>query len=189
MTSLAPAALGVIWWDLSIEYHRQLQHGIGWTFSGAQASFANSARQAHYPWRMFRRFVIAAVVLAPVVSATAVSPAAAKTTQAVGTHRLIVVVEKNLPPAAEKKLSVLVLISQNGGAPAGALATPSKPLTVLLDNRGLYRIKIAIDSCRGTCTGSYRISGSANHKLEVVPSCQRKSSGFVCSKVKIVKLY
>ena len=36
---------------------------------------------------------------------------------------------------------------------------------------------------------SYRISGSANHKLEVVPSCQPKGAGFVCSKVKIVKIY
>lgn len=30
---------------------------------------------------------------------------------------------------------------------------------------------------------------AANHKLEVVPSCQPKGSGFVCSKVKIVKVY
>jgi hypothetical protein len=139
---------------------------------------------------MFRRFFIAAVVFALVLSATAVSPAAAKTKKAVGTHRLIVVVKKNLAPVADKKLAVLVLISQNGGAPAGALATPSKPLTVLFDNRGLYRVKAEIDSsCKGSCDGSYRISGSTNHKLEVVPSCQPKGSGFVCSKVKIVKVY
>ena len=31
--------------------------------------------------------------------------------------------------------------------------------------------------------------GAANHKLEVVPSCQPKGSGSVCSKVKIVKVY
>ena len=72
---------------------------------------------------MFRRFFIAAVVLALVSSATAVSPAAAKTNKAVGTHKLIVVVKTNLAPAAEKKLAVLVLISRNGGALAGALAT------------------------------------------------------------------
>jgi hypothetical protein len=139
---------------------------------------------------MFRRFVIAAVVLVLAISATAVSPAATKTNEAFGTHRLIVVVKKNLAPAAEKKLAVLVLISQNGGAPAGAVATPSKPLTVRLDNRGPYRVKAVIDtSCKGSCEGSYRISGSANHKLEVVPSCQPKGSGFVCSKVKIVKVY
>ena len=139
---------------------------------------------------MIRRFFIAAVVLALVLSATVVLPAAAKTNKAVGTHRLIVVVKKNLTPRAEKKLAVLVLISQNGGAPAGALATPSKLLTVLLDNRGLYRVKAEINSsCKGSCDGSYRISGSANHKLEVVPSCQPKGSGFVCSKVKIVKIY
>lgn len=134
---------------------------------------------------MFRRALVAAVVVLALVSCTA----AAKTNEA-GTHKLIVAVEKNLAPAAEKKLAVLVLISQNGGAPAGALATPSKPLTVLLDNSGLYRVKAEIDSgCNGNCDASYRISGSANHKLEVVPSCQPRGSGFVCSNVKIVKVY
>lgn len=99
-------------------------------------------------------------------------------------------VKKNLTPAAERKLAVLVLISQNGGAPAGAVATPSKPLTVLLDNSGLYRIKVEIDSsCKGSCGASYRISGSANHKLEIVPSCKPNGSGVVCSKVKVVKVY
>ena len=115
-------------------------------------------------------------------------PAAATTNEAVVTHTLIVAVKKNLAPAAERKLAVLVLISQNGGAPAGAVATPSKPLTVLLDNRGLYRVKAEIDSCKGSCNASYRIYGSANHRLEVVPSCQRNGSGFVCSTVKIVKV-
>jgi hypothetical protein len=140
---------------------------------------------------MFRRVLIAAVVfLALVLSVTAVLPATAKTNKAVGTHRLIVAVKKNLAPAAEKKLAVLVLISQNGGAPAGALATPSKPLTVLQEDSGLYRVKAEIDSsCKGSCDASYRISGSANHKLEVIPSCQLKGSGFVCSKLKIVKVY
>lgn len=140
---------------------------------------------------MFRRVLVAAVVvLALVSSATAVVPAAAKTNKAVVTHKLIVAVTRNLAPAAEKKLAVLVLISQYGGAPAGAVATPSKPLTVLLDNRGLYRVKAEIDaSCKGSCGASYRISGSANHKLEVVPSCRPNGSGFVCSKVKIVKIY
>jgi hypothetical protein len=140
---------------------------------------------------MFRRFLVAAVaVLALASSATAVLPAAAKTNKAVVTHKLIVTVKKNLAPAAEKKLAFLVLISQNGGAPAGAVATPSKPRTVLLDNSHLYRVNAEIDSsCKGTCDASYRISGSANHKLEIVPSCQPKGSGFVCSKVKIVKVY
>jgi hypothetical protein len=140
---------------------------------------------------MFRRvLVVAVVVLALVSSATAVLPAAAKTNKAVVTHKLIVAVKKNLPAAAEKKLAVLVLISQNGSAPGGAVATPSKPLTVLLANGRLYRIKAEIDSsCKGSCTASYRISGSANHKLMVVPSCQPNGSGFVCSKVKIVKVY
>jgi hypothetical protein len=140
---------------------------------------------------MLRRFLIAAVVvLALVSSATAVLPAAAKTNNAVVTHKLIVAVKKNLAPAGEKKLAVLVLISQNGGAPAGAVAAPSKPLTVLLDNGGLYRVEAAIDSsCKGSCDASDRIHGSANHKLEVVPSCRPKGSRFVCSKVKIVKDY
>jgi hypothetical protein len=85
----------------------------------------------------------------------------------------------------------LVLINQNGGAPAGALATPSKPLTVLLANAGPgpYRVRAEIDSCKGSCTAGYRISGSANHKLQIVPTCQPKSSRFICSKVKIVKVY
>jgi len=139
---------------------------------------------------VFRRFFIGAVVLALVLSATAASLAAARATKAVGTHKLIVVVKKNLVPVAEKKLAVLVLLSQNGGAPAGALATQSKPLTVLLANRRPYRVKAEIDSsCKGSCAGSYRISGSANHKLQVIPSCQAKGAGFVCSKVKIVKVY
>jgi len=140
---------------------------------------------------MFRRVLIAAVVfLALVLSATAALPAPANTNEAVGTHKLIVAVEKNLAPAAEKKLAVLVLISQNGSAPAGALATPSKSLTVLQDNSGFYRVRAEIDSsCKGSCHASYRIAGSADHELEVVPSCQPKGSGFVCSKVKIVKVY
>ena len=122
--------------------------------------------------------------------ATAVLPAAATTGSAGRTHKLIVVVKKTMAPAADKKLAVLVLIRQKGGAPAGALATPSKPLTVLQSNNGLYRVKAEIDSsCKGSCDASYRISGSANHKLEVIPSCQLKGSGFVCSKVKIVKVY
>ena len=140
---------------------------------------------------MFRRFLVAAVVvLALVSSATAGLPAAAKTNQAIVTHKLIVAVRANMASAAEKKLAVLVLIGQNGGAPAGAVATPSKPLSVVLDNRGLYRVKAEIDSsCKGNCDASYRISGSAPHKLELVPSCQPRGSGFVCSKVKIVKVY
>ena len=137
-----------------------------------------------------RGFVAAVVFLALVLCAAAVLPAAAKTNTAVGTHKLIVAVKKNLAAAAQKKLSVLVLISHNGGGPAGAVATPSKPLTVLQKDSGLYRVKAEIDSsCKGSCDASYRISGSANHKLEVIPSCQLKGSGFVCSKMKIVKVY
>lgn len=140
---------------------------------------------------MFRRVVVTAgVFLALGSSAAAGSPAAAEKHQAVRTHTLIVVVRKNPAQAAAKKIAVLVLIDQKRGAPAGALATPGRPLTVLLDDRGFYRVKAEIDSsCRGNCDASYRISGSANHKLEVVPSCQPEGSGVLCSKVKIVKLY
>ena len=135
--------------------------------------------------------LVAAVVLALVSSATAALPAAAKPERAVVTHHtLIVAVKKSLSPAAEKKLAVLVLISQNGRAPAGAVATASKPLTVHLGNGRLYRVKAEIDSsCDGTCAASYSISGSANHKLQIVPSCQPKGTRFICSTIKIVKAY
>jgi hypothetical protein len=139
---------------------------------------------------MSRRLLVPAVVVLALVSSAAVLPAAARTNKAVVTHRLIVAVEKNLPPAAQKKLAVLVLISQNGGPPGGAVATASRPRTIFLGNRGLYRVKAVIDSaCKGSCAASYRIFGSANHKLEIVPSCQPKGSGFVCSRVRIVKVY
>jgi hypothetical protein len=140
---------------------------------------------------MLGRLLIAAVVLVALVSiATAVLPAAARTNTAVRTHKLIVAVKKTMPPAAEKKLAVLVLLSHNGDGPAAALATPSRPLTVFQSNSGLYRVKAVVEfPCKGSCNASYRISGSANHKLRVVPSCQPKGSAFVCSKVKIVKVY
>jgi len=83
---------------------------------------------------MFRRFLIAAVVVLALASSAIAVPAVAKTNKAVLTHKLIVAVKKNVAPAAEKKLAILVLISQDGAAPAGAVATPSKPLTALLDN-------------------------------------------------------
>ena len=149
-------------------------------------------KQAHYSWRMFRRALIPAVVfLALVSSATAVLSAAGEAQTGVSTHKLIVTVKKTMAPAAEKNLAVLILMNQNGGPSAGALAKPSRPLTVLQQNTGLFRVKAEIDSsCKGSCDARpYRISGAANHKLEVIPSCQPKGSGFVCSKVKIVKIY
>jgi hypothetical protein len=147
--------------------------------------------KSQYPSSTFRRGLLAAVVcLALVSSAMAVLPAAAKTNRAVGAHKLIVAVKKNPAWSAEKRIAVLVLVSQNGGAPAGALVTPSKPLTVLQGNSGLYVVKAEIgSSCKGRCDASYRISGSANHRLEVIPSCQVKGSSFACSKVKIFKVY
>ena len=98
-------------------------------------------------------------------------------------------VKKTLAPAAQKKLAVLVLITENGGAPAGLVVKASKPRTVSTDSRP-YRVKAVIDSaCKGSCAASVRLSGSANHKLMIVPSCQPRGSGFVCSRVKIVKVY
>lgn len=136
--------------------------------------------------------VLMAVVVAVAVSATAVLPAAARTNKAVGTHKLIVAVKKTLAPA----LAIGVQIKQNGSAPAGGGSTASKPLTVILDNSGLYDVKVWInsDSCTGSCEATRRVSGSTNHKLLVVPRCQLTSSGskgsrFVCSRVKIVKVY
>ncbi|MBV8064103.1 MAG: hypothetical protein JOY73_01110 [Actinobacteria bacterium] len=100
-------------------------------------------------------------------------------------------VEKTMAPSADKKLAVLVLITKDGGAPAAGLATPDKPLTVLQQSGGNYRVKAEVDStCTGSCAApSHRISGSADHKLEVVPTCKPRGSGFVCSKVRIVELY
>jgi hypothetical protein len=137
---------------------------------------------------MFRRSLgAAAVFLALILGATTVLPAAAETDEARGRHKLLVVVKN---PSTAKKLALLVILTQNGGAPAGAVATPGRPLTVFLANRGLYVVKAEIDSsCKGSCVASYRISGSTNHELEVFPSCQSKGSGFVCSKIKIVKVY
>jgi len=140
---------------------------------------------------MFRRFLVAAVVvLALGSSAPAALPAAGETNRAVVTHKLIVAVKKTLAPAAQKKLAVLVLISENGDGPAGLVVTSSKPRTVFVASSGLSRVKAVIDSsCKGHCGASVRISGSANHKLVIVPSCQPRGAGFVCSRVKIVKVY
>ena len=140
---------------------------------------------------MFRRLLVSVVAgLALLSSATAIQSATAKPSTAAAARKLIVAVKKTVAPAATKKLAVLVLVTQNGGAPAGAVATPMRPLTVLLENGGLYRVKAEIDSsCKGSCAASYRIFGSASHKLEVVPSCRLKASGLVCSKLEIVKVY
>jgi hypothetical protein len=132
--------------------------------------------------------VTCALLLAALAGVLALSAAAA-TNRAGGTHRLIVMVKKTLAPAAEQKLAVIVLISRNGGAPAGALATARKPVTVL-QSSGSYLVKVEIDSaCKGGCEAHYRISGSADHELQVVPSCRPRGSGFVCSRVKIVRVY
>src|SRR5881398_827906 len=105
----------------------------------------------------FRRILIAAVVFLALVScATAVLPAAATTDSAGRTHKLIVVVKKTMTPAADKKLAVLVLIRQKGGAPAGALAWPNKPLTVFQSNGRLSQVTADINSCTGSCHASYR---------------------------------
>jgi hypothetical protein len=135
---------------------------------------------------VFHRLSVAIVVLALVSTANA----AARTDKTTSAHKLVVFVKKNLSPAAEKKLAVLVLVSQTGSAPAGAVATVTQPLTIRLGNRRLYRVRAEINSsCRGTCAATYRISGAANHKLEVVPNCKPRGTGFACARVKILKLY
>jgi hypothetical protein len=141
--------------------------------------------------RVLVRLLIGAVIaLTLVLTGPTVLAATAGTNEAVATHKLILAVEKNLAPAGEKKLAVLVLISQNGGAPAGAVARPGKPLTVLQETSGLYRVKAEIESrCKGGCGASYRVSGSADHKLAVIPHCRPEGSGFVCSRVEIVRVY
>ncbi len=113
-------------------------------------------------------------------------PPGPKASERARTHTLIVAVRRNLAPAAEKKLAILVLVRQDGGALAGAVVTPRKPLTVLLDRSRLYRVTAEIDSCKGRCVASSRISGSANHTLEIVPSCRLEASGFACRNVTIV---
>lgn len=124
------------------------------------------------------------------MSVAAVLPAASATGKAAAAHKLVVAVAKNLPPVAQRKLAVLVLVTQNGGPPSAAVATARRPLTIHLDNRGFYRVKAEIDaSCKGTCAASYRISGAADHKLMVVPSCRLKGSVFVCSKLTIARVY
>ena len=139
---------------------------------------------------MFSRFVGPAVVLGLIVSAAATSSVAARPNTAVAAHKLIVVVKKNLAPAAEKKLAVLVLINQNGGPPSAALATSSKALTVFstIAASTVSRPRSTLRA-EGPVPGVLRISGAANHKLEVVPSCRPKGSGFACSNVTIVKIY
>lgn len=129
---------------------------------------------------MSRRLLIAAAAV--VASGIAVLPAASRATSTLVPHKLVVVVEKKTVPA------VLVLIRRGAGAPAAAVATPSKPLTVLLDTRGPYVVRAEIDSsCKGSCAASVRISGAENHKLEIVARCRRKGSTLVCTTMKIVK--
>jgi hypothetical protein len=54
-------------------------------------------------------------------------PSAVRRTRHEDLQALKLAEQKNLDPAAERTLAVLVLIGQNGRAPAGALATPGKP--------------------------------------------------------------
>jgi hypothetical protein len=142
---------------------------------------------------VFRGFLCRGVVvfLALVFATTIVLTAAAQPSRAPRAHRLIVSVKKTLPPAAEKKLAVLILVRRNGAAPAGAVATPSKPLTVLQQSGGVYRIETEIDSaCKGSCKAPvYRVSGSADHTLEVVPSCRLEGSSFACTTIAIVAVH
>ena len=98
-----------------------------------------------------------------------------------------------LPVEAYRDLVSRALAEDIGGGDATSALTlepGQRARGVLLAKSGLYRVKAEIDSsCKGHCDGSLRISGSANHKLVIVPSCQPRGAGFVCSRVKIVKVY
>lgn len=124
--------------------------------------------------------------------ASAVFPAAARTTSAAGTHhKLFVSVKQNMAAAAEKKLAVAVEVNQNGGPWASSEATPSKPAVFIQDNGGRYLVKVFLESpCKGVCESEgYRIFGAARHALMVVPSCQYSNTVFTCSKIRVVKVY
>jgi len=146
-------------------------------------------RRYSFPMRRVSLTLLALVV----ASALAVLPAAAKTTSAASTHhKLFVAVKQNMPAAAEKKLVVAVNVNQNGGPWASSEATPSKPAVFIQLNSRRYLVKVFLEpSCKGVCEtkGGYRISGSARHKLMVIPSCQYANKVFTCSKIRVVKVY
>ena len=106
-------------------------------------------------------------------------------------HKLFVAVKQNMPPAAEKKLVVAVIVNQNGGPWASSEATPSKPAVFIQENSRRYLVKVFLESsCKGVCeTKGYRISGAARHKLMVIPSCHYANKVFTCSKLRVVKVY
>ena len=106
---------------------------------------------------MFRRFLVAAVVvLALVSSATAVLPAAAKTNKAVVTHKLIVAVKKTLAPAAREEACGLGADQpERRRSCRSSWPRRASPVPFSIDNRGLYRVKAVIDSsCKGSCAAS-----------------------------------
>jgi hypothetical protein len=142
---------------------------------------------------MFRRLLFPAVVLLTLVlSASAVLPAAARTTRAASHHKLFVSVKHNMPAAAEQKLVVAVNVNQNGGPWASSEATVSKPAVFIQNNSRRYLVKVFLESsCKGVCEtkGGYRISGAARHKLMVIPTCQYANKVFTCSKLRVVKVY
>ena len=111
---------------------------------------------------------------------------------AAGTHHLFVAVKQTMPAAAEKKLVIAVMVNQNGGPWASSEATASKPAVFIQNNsRRPYLVKVFLEStCKGVCeTTGYRISGTARHKLMVIPSCQYANKVFTCSKIRVVKVY
>ena len=142
---------------------------------------------------MFRPALIAGVtVLALSASGmTAVLPAVAKTNKAVGTHTVDRGSQEEPGSGDREKARHFGSNQPERRRSCGSRRYLEQAADCSIQkDSGLYRVKARIDSaCKGSCDASYRISGSANHKLEVVPSCQPKGSGFVCSKVKIVKVY
>lgn len=139
-----------------------------------------------------RRFGLILLALV-VASALPVLPAAARTTSAASTHhKLFVSVKQNMPAAAEQKLVVAVNVNQNGGPWASSEATAIKPAVFIQENGRRYLVKVFLESsCKGVCEtkGGYRISGSARHKLMVIPSCRYANRVFACSEIRVVKVY
>jgi hypothetical protein len=151
---------------------------------------ADRSRAAHGKHQFAR---LSLILLALVVaSGLAVLPAAARTASAATTHqKLFVTVKQNMPAAAENKLVVAVMVNQNGGPWASSEATPSEPAAFIQNNSRRYLVKVFLESsCKGVCeTTGYRISGAARHKLMVIPSCRYASEVFICSKIRVVKIY
>jgi len=139
---------------------------------------------------MARGLLVSAVIsLALVSTSSAVLPAAATTHEAVRAHKLIVIVKRPRPGSWEETRRP-GSHQPEGRRPRSSLGHVEQARRRSSGQQRPLPSKGLIDAaCKGGCATAYRISGSANHKLEVTPSCLFKGSSFVCSKVKIVTVY